>query len=284
MNSINKPRAVASLKTLSQTLSWELKLLICVTGIFALSFSLLDRSHYMSGFNLLKTELNLLVEPIDSIQKINVEKLLSNSMSYSYKSARLAFSKSSNSVFTNFSKSELESILLTSLPSSLQHNASKYVRAILKLSELHQIDPIWVMSVMWTESHFKYSAKSWAGASGLMQIMPATRKFVYRTYKRRSNLLVVEQEDFNINEYYPYRVSKELYNTHIKKLVNIELGIIYLKDLLETFKDNHTYATVAYNMGPGWTRVRLRKNLPVGTDNQYLDKVQRAYKKIVTKI
>jgi len=61
------------------------------------------------------------------------------------------------------------------------------------------------------------------------------------------------------------------------KLRNLEVGIFYLKNLLEAFNDNHHYATVAYNMGPFWTKGQLKNNLPVGENNHYLNKVLKNY-------
>jgi hypothetical protein len=278
----------SAIATFSKSFAGELKLLVGFTLTFLIALSFYENSHYVKNLQLLKAfhghKVATLSSPIEKLKKIDIEELIGSTMSYSYEDASLGFYLDNRSFFDKNSKSEVENKLLSSLPSKLKLNASKYVRAILKLAELHQVDPIWVMSVMWTESHFIYGAQSWAGARGLMQIMPGTRKFVYRNYKKASNLLIVEQDGFNINEFFPYRVPTKTYKRHVQKLVNIELGIIYLKSLLKTFKDNHTYATVAYNMGPGWTRIRLRKNLPVGTDNQYLNKVQKAYKQIVRKI
>jgi hypothetical protein len=266
----------------------ELKVLIGFILTFFIALSFYENSDYSKNLQLLKVihgyQVSALSIPIEKLKKIDIEELIGSTMSYSYEETSLGFYLDNKNFFDDNSKSEVESRLLSSIPPRLKLNASKYVRAILKLAELHQVDPIWVLSVMWTESHFVYGAQSWAGARGLMQIMPGTRKFVYRNYKRASNQLIVEQDGFNINEFFPYRVTTTTYKRHVQKLVNIELGIIYLKSLLKAFKDNHTYATVAYNMGPGWTRIRLRKKLPVGTDNQYLNKVQSAYKQIVRKI
>jgi soluble lytic murein transglycosylase len=216
-------------------------------------------------------------------EKIDLQKMVNRTMSYSYADTQLGFYLKNLRFFDSNSKLDAEQIILSNLPKYLGNKAHSYVRAVLKISEQHQVDPIWILSVMWTESNFDFSAKSWAGARGLMQIMPDTRKFIYKVYKRQGNKLLVEKEDFNINEYFPYRITIKENKAHIRKLVNIELGVIYLKTLLNSFK-SHKYATVAYNMGPGWTRGRLRRKLPVGTDNQYLDKVRKAYKHIVKKI
>ncbi len=216
-------------------------------------------------------------------EKINLKNVVSKTMSYSYQGTQLGFYLRDLDFFNSHSKLDVENKILKSLPRSLGKKAKNYVRAVLKISEKHQVDPIWILSVMWTESSFDYSAKSWAGARGLMQIMPETRKFIYKAYKTSGKKLLVESAKFNINEYFPYRVLGKYKKSHTRKLVNIELGVIYLKTLLNSFK-NHKHATVAYNMGPGWTRGRLRRNLPVGQKNKYLDKVQAAYKQIVRKI
>ena len=158
------------------------------------------------------------------------------------------------------------------------------MRAVLILSERHQVDPLWVLSIMWTESHFAYNARSGVGANGLMQIMPTTKKYLHRKLHRRGQSLAVEKPGFVLNDYFPYRVADTEYKIHRDKLFNIELGIIYLKRLLNKFNANHVHATVAYNMGPTWTSRRLKAKQPVGIKNEYLDKVSRAYGQIVKKI
>lgn len=228
-------------------------------------------------------EYNLTPSALKSAERFNLKEIVSKNMSYSYEKTELGFYLRDLNFFELNSKADVEKRILESLPPSLRRKAYKYVRAVLILAEKHQVDPIWVLSVMWTESHFDYSAQSWAGARGLMQIMPETRKFVYRQYKARGKRLMVEEPSFNVNKYFPYPVEAAVKTNHVRKLVNIELGIIYLKTLLKTFKD-HKYATVAYNMGPGWTQKRLRLNLPVGEKNEYLDKVDSAYKRITRKI
>lgn len=220
---------------------------------------------------------------LSSEEKIDLKKIVNKTMSYSYGDTQLGFYLKNLTFFDINSKLDAEKKILNNLPKYLSKKAKTYLRAVFKISENHQVDPIWILSVMWTESNFDYSAKSWAGARGLMQIMPDTRKFIYKVYRSQGNKLLVEKDNFNINEYFPYPVTLKGHKKHIRKLVNIELGVIYLKTLLNSFK-SHKYATVAYNMGPGWTRGRLRRNLPVGQDNEYLDKVRKAYKHIVKKI
>jgi soluble lytic murein transglycosylase len=77
-----------------------------------------------------------------------------------------------------------------------------------------------------------YSAKSSVGASGLMQLMPATAKWAAR------------------------RVGIENYNNGmIHDLdTNIALGTYYLRYTLDLMNGQETMATAAYNAGPGRAR------------------------------
>jgi hypothetical protein len=203
---------------------------------------------------------------------------------YSFKYTSLGFFTRSLDFLEEVSKKDAEGKLVELLPPTLARNAKNYLRAVLIICEKYQVDPLWVVSVMWTESHFKPFAKSHVGASGLMQVMPDTRKYLYRDLRRSGKFLLVEQDDFNIQDYFNFDISSHEFKKYVMKLVNIEIGVLYLKRLLKSFNYNHRYATVAYNMGPGWTSKRLRRNLPVGDDNLYLDKVMRAYKFLVRRI
>ena len=94
-----------------------------------------------------------------------------------------------------------------------------------------------------------------------------------RSESSRSDTIAWLKKEYN-------DVEKYINDKYVKITGNDEV----LKRLLKKFNYNHRLATVAYNMGPGWTRGRLRNNLPVGNRNEYLDKVQRAYKRISKKI
>lgn len=221
---------------------------------------------------------------LDLQKSVKVEKLITDTFAYTFDNSISGFLKKDLSLFGKISKAEVEEKILTTIPAPLAKNAGKYLRAVLIMSERHKVDPLWVLSIMWTESHFAYNATSIVGARGLMQIMPATKKYLHKKLHRRGQKLIVEKTGFELNDYFPYRVPDTEYKIHRDKLFNIELGIIYLKNLLKHFDKNHVHATVAYNMGPGWTRKRLRNNQPVGVKNEYLDKVSRAYGQIIKKI
>ena len=204
---------------------------------------------------------------------------------------RYSFSKASPGFFLkdlNFIESQrmeaIETLMVRSLPNRMRKRAKKYVRPVLLLSEKHQIDPFWVMSIMWTESHFVPTATSSVGARGLMQLMPKTKAWIYNLYRKKGNRLVVENPMADLNYFFKREIGSKQLGFYKMKLINIELGIVYLKYPLKKFDHNHKLATVAYNMGPGWTQYRLRHKLPVGQKNLYLSKVRNAYRELSKRI
>ena len=94
-----------------------------------------------------------------------------------------------------------------------------------------------------------------------MQIMPATAYFVQKGLLQNPVAIATAIE-----------LSQD-------PVANMEMGVVYLDHLLKTFSGNYRMATVAYNMGPYGVKRRLRKGLPVGVRNLYLDKVRLAYTK-----
>lgn len=89
------------------------------------------------------------------------------------------------------------------------------------------VDPAWLLAVARQESRFATEARSGAGARGLMQIMPATAKWIARRSGMRN-----------------YR------NEHAHDVqTNITLGTRYLKGVLDRF-GSPVVALAAYNAGP----------------------------------
>lgn len=108
-----------------------------------------------------------------------------------------------------------------------------------KLRE-HGLEEAWVYGLMRQESRFATHAKSNVGAAGLMQIMPATAKWVARKMGMRD-----------------YR-SALIHDTE----VNLKLGTYYMKNVLSSFDNNAAMASAAYNAGPGRAR-HWRGNIPL---------------------
>lgn len=94
------------------------------------------------------------------------------------------------------------------------------------------LEEAWVYGLMRQESRFASQANSDVGAAGLMQIMPATAKWVARKMGMRD-----------------YRTAL-IHETE----VNLKLGTYYMKDILSTFDNNAVLASAAYNAGPARAR------------------------------
>lgn len=104
-------------------------------------------------------------------------------------------------------------------------------------AERQALDPAWIYAVLRQESAFMPDARSHAGASGLMQLMPTTAKRVARRLPE------------------PIRVTPAALH---EPALNITLGSAYLREVLDRLYDNRVLATAAYNAGPH----RVRKWLP----------------------
>jgi hypothetical protein len=182
------------------------------------------------------------------------------------------------------SQEEAEDYLAKSFPQNMQSKVHKLIRPILFLCEKYQVDPYWVLSVLWTESNFKADAVSNKGANGLMQIMPITALEFEMKLKSMGNKLEASRDSEYLQENFRAAFESFGHAKLTKKLKNIELGIFYLKNLLEQFDNNHMLATVSYNMGPSWTRVRVRGGMKGMDDHNYLKKVVKAYYHITRNI
>ncbi len=196
---------------------------------------------------------------------------------YRFKSDSLGFFIGDISFFANNSYDDAESRIVELFPEKIQKKVKKVIRPVLILCEKHQLDPFWVLSVMWTESHFRHEVTSKKGAKGLMQLMPETYMGALAEMKTNNVFLESDRGEDYLRYQYDQAFYDLGYTNLVSKLRNLEVGIYYLKNLLEAFNNNHYYATVAYNMGPYWTKSQLRNNLPVGKKNQYLNKVLKAY-------
>lgn len=114
-------------------------------------------------------------------------------------------------------------------------------------SKKHDIDESLVKAVIYTESYFNPNATSHKGASGLMQLMPATA------------------EKYGVND---------LYNP----TQNITAGIKHLKYLLTLYPDNIKHAIAAYNAGEN--AVNKYNGIPPYRETQgYVKKVMMHFKR-----
>lgn len=106
---------------------------------------------------------------------------------------------------------------------------SPYGEQVRPAAQNQSLDDAWVYGLMRQESRFISSAKSNVGASGLMQLMPATAKWVAKKIGLR---------DYN---------HSQVNNTEI----NVLLGTSYMRLVMENLDNHPVLASAAYNAGPG---------------------------------
>lgn len=105
----------------------------------------------------------------------------------------------------------------------------KYEESILKYSKEYKVDPNLVAAVIKAESKYNERAQSPKGATGLMQIMPDTGKWIAET---------IGVESFNV---------EMLWDPEL----NIKMGTWYLSNLSEEFNGDILLIIAAYNGGSG---------------------------------
>jgi len=99
-------------------------------------------------------------------------------------------------------------------------------------AQKQSLDDAWVYGLMRQESRFITNAKSTVGASGLMQLMPATARWVAKKV--------------GMNDYTHGKVN----DTE----VNVLLGTTYMRLVMESLDNHPVLASAAYNAGPGRAR------------------------------
>ena len=104
-----------------------------------------------------------------------------------------------------------------------------YGEQVRPAAQNQSLDDAWVYGLMRQESRFITGAKSNVGASGLMQLMPATAKWVAKK--------------IGLKDYNHGRVN----DTE----VNVLLGTSYMRLVMENLDNHPVLTSAAYNAGPG---------------------------------
>ena len=104
--------------------------------------------------------------------------------------------------------------------------------AVVKRTQAINLDPAYVYGLIRQESRFIMDARSGVGASGLMQVMPATA----RETARRIGMTGFTADQINDRD------------------TNIAIGTGYLKLVLDDLSGSLPLAAAAYNAGPGRPR------------------------------
>ncbi len=123
------------------------------------------------------------------------------------------------------------------------------------------LDEAWVYGLMRQESRFVDYARSSVGAQGLMQIMPATAKWISRQLG----------------------LGKNAHSGVGKPETNIRFGTFYLKHIYDSLSQSPVLATAGYNAGPGRARrwqaatplegAIYVENIPYSETRDYVKKV-----------
>ena len=153
------------------------------------------------------------------------------------------------------------SIVEANRPDIMEPEAWELAEVILAESSKYKLDPILILAVIDVESKFQFGAISPAGARGIMQIMPATGKFLVKTVRELA-------EEIKAEQFTPEHLDNPI--------VNIKLGTYYLHDLRKSFR-NVNAALIAYNLGP--TELRIRMENQIEYTDEYATAVLTAYKK-----
>ena len=120
---------------------------------------------------------------------------------------------------------------------------------IVDSSIRHGVDPLLIYAQMHQESSFKLKARSYKGASGLMQLMPATAR------------------RFGVTDIYEPRQ-------------NIDAGVKYMRWLLDTFDGDVNLALAGYNAGEGAVMKYGRQIPPYNETRDYVKKITTRYNAI----
>lgn len=138
---------------------------------------------------------------------------------------------------------------------------------VMTCADEYGVDPYLVFSIIRVESRFKHNARSRAGATGLMQIMPETGEWIAHKMK--------------LEGYDPELLTDPEYN--------IRMGTWYLADLSREFDGRLPLVIAAYNAGRGNVRQWLLsetwdgtteglKNVPFPETRSYVRNVLKTYR------
>lgn len=138
---------------------------------------------------------------------------------------------------------------------------------VIRAQGVSGVDPYLAAAIIREESQYDEQAVSRVGAIGLMQLMPATAEAVAKQFG------------------FPTVVREHLFHQE----TNIRIGVHYLKQLLDQFAGNITYAVAAYNAGPmavnqwitshrGRDEDEFVELIPYFETRQYAKRVLRSYR------
>ena len=195
-----------------------------------------------------------------------------------------------NTVFAmDAQQAELTSKVKEEMPewdTTTQDRVETYAPILIEVGLRLDVSPQLLLSVAWAESHFDPTAKSWAGARGIMQVKPSTQKWVFKKtlfssckeWSKKKQKIVKNKNCLARQQLIraSYTLMLKKYRVNHKILDNLFAGALYLKDLQDRYDGDIQKTVIAYNEGPTNMYKMIKKNFN-------LDK-HRYYKKIQTRL
>ena len=158
--------------------------------------------------------------------------------------------------FANATRADLE---------KLQHKLYPryYADTVEKYAKMYNVDTFLIAAMILEESRYNAEAVSWAGAIGLMQIMPATgRELAQKLRIRRFRTSMLKQPD-----------------------INIRMGTKYIGELNSWFDGNIMHVIGAYNGGPGrmerWVSTKNIKDIDLFVEKITIRETRLHIKKVI---
>ncbi len=129
---------------------------------------------------------------------------------------------------------------------------ARFYPIIMEAAQRHDVEPALIMAIIHVESRYNPEAVSQKGATGLMQLMPRTAKYLGVT-----DCLDPRQ--------------------------NVEAGVRYFKEMQARFDGDIKLALAAYNAGRG-NVIRYGGVPPFAATQKYIDEVLSAYETYMDQI
>lgn len=117
-------------------------------------------------------------------------------------------------------------------PKAFKDRAVKFTQVLVEETQKNNLDPLFVLAIIQTESNYNPKAIGPFGEIGLMQLKPDTAAWI----AGKSDI--------------PYKGHKTLEDP----ITNLRLGVAYMTYLRDTFDGLASSYLSAYNMGPNRTR------------------------------
>jgi soluble lytic murein transglycosylase len=145
------------------------------------------------------------------------------------------------------------------LPKPYKKMAPQLTQTLIEEAEANNLDPIFILAIIATESKFNPKARGLFGEIGLMQIKPDTAQWI-----ARKSLL-------------NYKGPKTLENP----VQNVKLGVAYVAFLRNSFKCAPAKYLTAYNMGPHNVRRMIAANIK---PKEYASRVMSNYRDLYAEL